>query len=375
MKSEQTRLVKWLESVVTAVILLVLVQTFLDDFAIIAGWGEESQRILLFTGLFFDIFFTIEFLLRFYNALAVGKGSHYFMHERGWIDFLASVPLLILSSGPSVLALLLDSSVSVGMGGIFNMLKLIKAIRVARILRLLRVIKIFKNIKYADSVMAQRHLAKIITICITGIVLSLFAYSFVTDWIDGVGPDSEIDSREQRIAETLAEEKPTPAVLEGIHVLEKEILLVKWNGESIYSRFDSDNFRDNLMPGDFSLRSEGKVEVYFDRVAVNKFISRNMSWQTIFFFGMILLLLLAYLLLYSPHFALTVSDPIHVMKRGLSEKDYNLEVRVPDRFQTDDIFETASLYNEVYLPLKDRNRETEATTELDLKVDDLKDLF
>ena len=100
-----------------------------------------------------------------------------------------------------------------------------------------------------------------------------------------------------------------------------------------------------------------------------------MSWQTIFFFGMILLLLLAYLLLYSPHFALTVSDPIHVMKRGLSEKDYNLEVRVPDRFQTDDIFETASLYNEVYLPLKDRNRETEATTELDLKVDDLKDLF
>jgi hypothetical protein len=77
---------------------------------------------------------------------------------------------------------------------------------------------------------------------------------------------------------------------------------------------------------------------------------------------------LAYLLIYSPHFALTVTDPIHVMRRGLEETDYNLEVKVPERYQRDDIFELAKLYNEKYLPLKDRaqNEEGESLIQLDL---------
>jgi hypothetical protein len=43
-------------------------------------------------------------------------------------------------------------------------------------------------------------------------------------------------------------------------------------------------------------------------------------------------------------------------------------VKVPERYQKDDIFELAKLYNEKYLPLKDRaqNEEGESLIQLDL---------
>ena len=369
------RMERLLESLVTVVILLVLIQTFLDDFAIIAGWPEATQRLLLFTGLGFDIFFTIEFLVRLYNALAAGRAKRYLVNERGWIDFLASVPLLVFSSGPPTLAILLESSVVLEVGGILNMLKLIKAIRIARILRLLRIIKIFKNIKYAESVMAQRHLAKIITTCITGIVVALFAYSVLSDQMEGIGIDAQTRARETRLMTAFADQKPTPDMLEAIEKLEAEIILIKWDDQTIYTRFDQGAFESRYSTGDFERRQDGSLEVYFDRIDTNAIASRTDSWQTMFFFGIVLLILLSYLLIYSPHFALTVSDPIHVMKRGFDEKDYNLEVKVPDLYRDDDIFEMARKYNEVFLPLKDRSRESEDEGELDLQVEDIEDLF
>ena len=72
--------------------------------------------------------------------------------RRGWVDLAASVPLILLNSGPAVLALAAGGVSVLGLGGILNVLKVIKAIRIARILRLLRVLKIFKQIKYADKV-------------------------------------------------------------------------------------------------------------------------------------------------------------------------------------------------------------------------------
>ena len=72
------------------------------------------------------------------------------------------------------------------------------------------------------------------------------------------------------------------------------------------------------------------------------------------FFIAILLSVLAYLLLYSPRFALGITDPIHVMKRGMEESGYNLEVKIPARQADDDVFELARLFNTVFLPLKDR---------------------
>ena len=96
----------FVENIVIVVIFLVLVQTFVEDLAILLGWSWHVRKILIFAGLGFDIFFTVEFLTRLFFAISEGRAKHYFLYERGWIDFLASVPLLMLNSGPTSISLL-----------------------------------------------------------------------------------------------------------------------------------------------------------------------------------------------------------------------------------------------------------------------------
>ncbi|NBF40649.1 MAG: hypothetical protein GVY14_09555, partial [Spirochaetes bacterium] len=115
------------------------------------------------------------------------------------------------------------------------------------------------------------------------------------------------------------------------------------------------------------------VGVFFDVRPLNAEQSR----QNIAYFAMVVILVVFILLFYSPHFALTVTDPIHVMERGFSERGHNLEARIPDRYRGDDIFRLASLYNSVYLPMKDRQVGGESTGGsggsgiVDLSVDDV----
>ena len=85
-----------------------------------------------------------------------------------------------------------------------------------------------------------------------------------------------------------------------------------------------------------------------------------------------MVLLLVY---YSPHFAITVTDPLQVMQKGITDPLYNFEVKIPDRYQNDDIYRLADAYNRIFLPLKDRNQEnTEAQSSV-LNLDDVKDLL
>jgi hypothetical protein len=86
-------------------------------------------------------------------------------------------------------------------------------------------------------------------------------------------------------------------------------------------------------------------------------------------------LVLVFLFLYSPHFALTVSDPIHVMRRGMVEPGYNLEVKIPELYKDDDVYRLASAYNETYLPLKDRAGTADDSPMSELKMDDLQDIL
>ena len=165
----------FLENLVLFAIVLVLVQTFLEDLATLLGWAVDVRRGLLLAGFFFDLFFTVEFLIRSYDAYRHRRLGFYLWFDRGWIDFLASVPLLLFNSGPSVLAMYVGGVSIVGVGGMLNVLKVVKAIRIARVLRLLRVLKIFRRIKNTDSVMAQRHIATISAITVSVFVFVLLA--------------------------------------------------------------------------------------------------------------------------------------------------------------------------------------------------------
>jgi hypothetical protein len=132
----------------------------------------------------------------------------------------------------------------------------------------------------------------------------------------------------------------------------------------LFSRFSNETYAQYFAPGDYTYLERGELELFFDQ---RPYVSQ-LSRESILFFIIVVLVVLAYLVIYSPHFALTVSDPIHVMRRGLEEGDYNLEVKIPARYREDDVFELARLYNEKYLPLKDRTRsdQEESLIQLDL---------
>ena len=81
------------------------------------------------------------------------------------------------------------------------------------------------------------------------------------------------------------------------------------------------------------------------------------------------------MLFYSPHFAITVTDPVNIMAKGFRDSSYNLEVLIPEDLKEDDIFQLARLYNEEFLPLKARNNTRESGANLALKLEDFDDLL
>lgn len=364
-----------LENVVVVAIILVLIQTFLEDFATMMGWSWEIRRILLFSGFAFDIFFSIEFLTRLYFNFVNRRLGRYFWHERGWVDLLASIPLLLLNSGPSVFALLSGSATIVGIGSILNVLKVVKAIRIARILRLLRVLKVFARIKNTDSAMAQRHVAKISTVGVSILVVGVLLLTVGSSLLGLPSLELDYQTRSVQVLDYIDErslaEAGSEAELARFAVTEPALLVVNDGEATRYSRYDEGYYATYLGPTDYGYGTRGQMEAFFDLRPVNQEQART----NLFYFVLIVLMVLAYMLYYSPHFALTISDPIHVMKRGLSEKGYNLEVKVPSLYAEDEVYKLGTLYNEVYLPLKDRNAAGEESEMLEIKMDDIKDML
>ncbi len=363
----QGRTRRFFEGMVVIAIILVLIQTFLEDTALIAGWSWDVRRVLVMTGFGFDLFFTIEFLIRFFSAASRRQAAEYVLHRKGWIDLLASVPLLLFNSGPLMAAIVWGGGTIGGLGGVFNILKVAKAIRIARILRLLRVLKVFKQIKHTGSVMAQRHVAIITTTAVTVTVMTLFFFSLLEPFIQKAPGSFEVLSfteeellgRYQGTGHTqLAQALPT-------------LLIIKKDGQTLYSRYDNSYYRSMFGPADYRYREIGGYSFF---LSIKPQLT-DQALRSISFFVLVLVLVLAFLLTYSPHFALTLSDPIHVMRRGFSETGYNLEVEIPSRYKNDEVYRLAELYNREYLPLKERTRLQEERLHSDLRLDTITGIF
>ena len=310
-----------------------------------------------------------------YASVYSGKGSQYFIRNRGWIDFAASIPLLLLSSGPAFIALVTGGSAAFALGGILNVLKVVKAIRIARILRLLRVLKIFKQIKYTDSVMAQRHVAKITTMTITLLVVLIFVISGASGYIgipeiDGIYSDRNIRAASEIAVKLDSGEFPVTEIVASQKSGE-DVLLIKHSGTTFYSKYDNTFYDKNFGSGDFQYVSVNGYDFFFDIKVILKLQAKD----NIVYFAIVVVFVFFLLVYYSPHFALTVTDPIHVMRKGLEDESYNLEVRVPDRYKDDDVYRLADAYNRIFLPMKDRHKGPDEAQSSLLKLDDVKDLL
>jgi hypothetical protein len=236
-------------------------------------------------------------------------------------------------------------------------------------------VKLFRGIRYARSPMAQAHVSTITTIAVSILVLWTLAASVM----EGAGIIPGIEDRfsdgQALRASAIAKAGPGPAALArqaaAIALLDPTILVVRpMGGPVVWSRDPPATYRENFLPGDYGYLQAGGVEVFFDE----RPLAVSSAREGIVFFIAVVLTVLAFLFIYSPRFALQISDPIHVMRRGMSESDYNLEVRIPPERAQDDVFELASLYNSVYLPLKDRQGAGDSGPSPALKIDDLQSL-
>ena len=362
-----------IEGVVTAAIILVLLQTLAEDILVISGAVWTVRRVFLYTGFAFDLFFTLEFLIRSWNALASGSFRRYIIRENGWVDFVASVPLLIFTSGP-VFFSMLGGAVFAGSGALIGLLKVVKAVRMARVLRLLRLLKIFRRIRFADSAMVQRHTVRIVTTAASTLIFSVTLIGTVFAMTDYTGTEDAWQLNQSAAVTSLEDSPRLAAGPDSAGLWGKSrpsVLILKDDDWTLYARHSDDYLKKYFGPGDYTVRETGSYSVWFDiRPSA---VSQSKLNITVFLSTLAVVLLV--MITYSPHFAITVSDPVNVMVRGLTEKSYNLEVSIPPEYGDEDIFRLATAYNDEYLPLKERSNVEDQGGVLDISLDDISDLL
>lgn len=366
---------KFWENFILVAIVLVIVQMFFDELSRYLHWSIATRNFLLFAGLFFDITFSAEFTVRTILAKKKGNAPHYWLYERGWVDFLSSFPLLLLDSGPSVYLLLSGHIHEAGATiGILNILKVVKAIRITRILRLVRIIKIFGKIHNVDSKMALHHTASISTTAVFSIICTLIIFSFVA----GNPIDDMISKRRARYTAELNKifdmHQTTGIAPEELaqkfFVADDSILRVLSGERLLYSSITEDTFENYYTGDDYLTVTGGDLTVQVSLVDIHRYV----SLEHIRNFFIIIFTVITFMLIYTRHFVQTISDIIHILNKGFRKRDYNLQIKIRDEFKDEEIFKLARFYNDAYLPAKlKRVQEQEEKKSSGLSMKDLTD--
>ncbi len=268
------KMAAFIDNILLLIILLSIVQIVMGDLTIIQGWftvnneRQQYDKWMIIAGFAFDFIFSIEFVVRSVQAIKTRSFKKYFFYKRGWIDFLASLPLLLLTSAGPFISLALTGTIVSAERAVAGAIKLVKVVRVARILRLLRTLKIFGKIENVSSRMSQHHVSTVASLIVTVSIAVYMAFSY----------------------------------LDILH------------------------FADPV--------NNARVSLMFTMMLIAD------------------ILFLAFF--YSRHFAQNVSDPIYVIKRGMTENRYNYTAKIKDAYRDDEVFELARAYNTVWLPMKVR---------------------
>jgi hypothetical protein len=333
-------------ALLAAAIGLAVAQALLEDVSVLAAWPVAPRQAVRLAGFFLDLYFTSEFLARLGLALSERRAGGYLGRERGWLDFLAGAPLLVLASGPWAVDLIFRTGlVTTG---------LLAAARVARALRLLRPARLAFGLREGAPGMAARHASLLALLGSALLALGLAAAALTASHRPGL--ERELGLRQELTAAWLQQvAAQQPASLAAAVRSDPSLLLVREGRATLYSRHSDAVYEREFAAGDYRYLRAGALGLFFDtRPAAAEAAAQDLLFQLL-----VLLLLAALFGLYVPHFARVVTDPLEVMRRGLAEDGFNLQVRIPGDRSEEEVFRLAREYNEGYLPLKDRGRRGE----------------
>ncbi len=340
-------------ALLAAAVGLAAAQALLEDLSVLATWPVSARQAVGLAGFLLDLFFASEFLARLGLALGEGRAGGYLGRERGWLDFLAGAPLLMLVSGPWALDLLLGTGLcSTG---------LLAAARAARALRLLRPVRLGFALRERAPGLAAREASLLALLGTAALALGLAVLALSGPRRPGaereLGRRQELTAArmQQAAAQARAPAKASSAALAEAIRADPSLLVARQGGTTLYSRHSDAVYGRDFSPGDYRYLRNGGLELFFDaRPAAAEAAAQDLLFQLL---GILLLALL--FVLYPPHLARVLTDPLEVMRRGLAEDGFNRQVGIPGDHREEEVFRLAREYNERWLPLKDRARRGE----------------
>ncbi|HOJ63719.1 MAG TPA: ion transporter [Spirochaetota bacterium] len=359
-KNKSNIIINILENFIILMIFLVLIQTFLEDFSVIIGLKKETIRLIRLSSIFFDLLFTIEFIVRMISSASQKRGIEYFFFRNGWIDLLSSIPLLLLVSGPFFIEEVLHVHLaSLSFLNAIGLIKLIKAIRITRILRFLRVLKIFGKIKNTKSEMAQQNVLTVTTIVIMSIILFLITVKILETIHILPSKIKDIEKREISIKENfeklhaVLDEKDFINTMKLTSKFYDNIYLIEYKNKILYNDLTNKNPID-ITKKDESISIYQTINDNLKIVFTRENFLKEEALANLLNFFLIIFIMLVLLLIYTRHFALTISDPVYVMRQGFDNIDYTLAVKIPKYYEKNDMFLLANSFNNRWLPAKIR---------------------
>ncbi len=328
-------------ALLAAAVGLAVAQALLEDVSVLASWPATPRQAVRLAGFFLDLYFASEFLARLGLALGERRAGSYLGRERGWLDFLAGAPLLMLVSGPWAADALFAAGLSTA--------GLLAAARAARALRLLRPARLALGLGDRSPGMAVHHASLLALLGSAVLALGLAALALSGPLRPGA--ERGLGLRQELTAAQLPEGGSLAALVRE----DPSLLIVRKGRATLFSRHPDAEYEREFVLGDYRFLRSGELELFFDsRPAAAEAAAQDLLFQLL-----VLLLLAALFGFYAPHFARLVSDPLEVMRRGLAEDGFNRQVRVPEARREEEVFGLAREYNERFLPLKDRERRGE----------------
>lgn len=358
------------DRLILAAVVLSIVHIPADELARFFQWNLTTRNIITVCGFLFDLTFTAEFAVRSFYSSRNGELREYLVFKRGWVDFISSVPLLILDSGLTlVFVLAFDSGAAPGTPVLIKAVYLSHAVN---LLRMFRVVKLAGKTVQSESRMVQYHINLISSIALCTLIATLFLFNLIAAVTDPCRPDQRrlkylehIDGL-KRVSDMngISFRDTAHEILSS----DRKILRIEYTDGQVINRVDSSSFKKYFNAGDY-ITVTGKGCLLY--VALTD-INRSIAVDNLKIFIAVSLIAAMISFIYAGIFRRNVSDVAAILNLGFRKRDYNLMVRIPDKNRDHEIFRLAKFYNDAYLPAKVRKEALRAKNSAGfLSADDL----
>jgi hypothetical protein len=245
-------------AILDSLIVLSVAATLVEEAAIVTGAVWRVRSLASTACLALDVFFLLEFALRFGKAFFDHRLASYMKAEGGWMDCLAALVPLVFTSGPFLFdaTLGLGSTTTIAALGDFRLLRGLGLLRSLRLLRLM-------GPTPEGRVDTARPTIRTATFALCASLLVLVGAEAAS--LLGFWPDAhEALSRKRLDTLSALRAHPDPDSIEATAAVDSDLLLVRSNGTVVFTRYSAEEYRRRFGPDEIGyLGGKPGIEAFF----------------------------------------------------------------------------------------------------------------